>query len=144
MYEKFFSLAHRPFAAAPNLECIVAHQGYVDAREKLLRCLTDGCGTAIVTAPAGLYDFAMEMDSTTTGCVGISVAGSPSVPIFMTTSLPAVTLPITAYSGGSCASGAVTTKNWLPDVPGASDADFAIATVPNGYFVDGAGGSTVW
>jgi type II secretory pathway predicted ATPase ExeA len=54
VYEKFFSLAHRPFAAAPNLECIVAHQGYVDAREKLMRCLTDGCGTAILTAPAGL------------------------------------------------------------------------------------------
>lgn len=54
MYEKFFSLAHRPFAAAPNLECIVAHQGYVDAREKLIRCLSDGCGTAVLTAPAGL------------------------------------------------------------------------------------------
>jgi len=54
VYEKFFSLSHRPFAAAPNLECIVAHEGYVDAREKLLRCLTDGCGTAIVTASPGL------------------------------------------------------------------------------------------
>jgi type II secretory pathway predicted ATPase ExeA len=54
VYEKFFSLAHRPFAAAPNLECIVTHQGYVDAREKLMRCLSDGCGTAILTAPAGL------------------------------------------------------------------------------------------
>ena len=53
-------------------------------------------------------------------------------------------MPITAYSGGSCASGAVTTKNWLPDVPGASAALFAIATVPNGYCVDGAGVSTVW
>ena len=41
MYEKFFALAHRPFAAAPNLECIVAHEGYVQARERLLRCLTD-------------------------------------------------------------------------------------------------------
>ncbi|QDT56448.1 hypothetical protein Pan44_45020 [Caulifigura coniformis] len=54
MYEKFFSLSHRPFAAAPNLECIVAHEGYVDAREKLLRCLMDGCGTAVVTASPGL------------------------------------------------------------------------------------------
>jgi type II secretory pathway predicted ATPase ExeA len=54
VYEKFFSLAHRPFAAAPNLECIVAHQGYVDAREKLIRCLSDGCGTAVLTASAGL------------------------------------------------------------------------------------------
>ncbi len=54
MYEKFFSLAHRPFSAAPNLECIVAHEGYVSARERLLRCLTDGCGMAVLTAPAGL------------------------------------------------------------------------------------------
>lgn len=54
MYEKFFALAHRPFAAAPNLECIVAHEGYIAARERLLRCLTDGCGTAVLTAPAGL------------------------------------------------------------------------------------------
>ncbi|HVJ85879.1 MAG TPA: AAA family ATPase [Caulifigura sp.] len=54
MYEKFFSLAHRPFAAAPNLECIVAHEGYVQARERLLRCLTDGCGLAVLTAPPGL------------------------------------------------------------------------------------------
>jgi len=54
VYEKFFALAHRPFAAAPNLECIVAHEGYVQARERLLRCLTDGCGTGVLTAPAGL------------------------------------------------------------------------------------------
>lgn len=54
MYEKFFALAHRPFAAAPNLECIVTHQGYIDARERLLRCLADGSGMAVLTAPAGL------------------------------------------------------------------------------------------
>ncbi len=54
MYEKFFALSHRPFAAAPNLECIVAHEGYVAAREKLQRCLVDGSGAAVLTAPAGL------------------------------------------------------------------------------------------
>ena len=41
-----------------------------------------------------------------------------------------MTLPSSAYSGGSCASSPVTTKNWLPDVPGASVAVLAIATTP--------------
>ena len=54
----------------------------------------------------------------TTGWVGCSVAGSPSVPISSTTSNPSVTSPTTAYSGGRPTSAPVTTKNWLPAVPG--------------------------
>ena len=69
-------------------------------------------------------------ESITTGCVGCSVAGSPSCPIRSTTSRPLVTFPTRAYSGGSPASAPVTTKNWLPAVPAGSLAVFAIATAP--------------
>ena len=44
-----------------------------------------------------------------------------------------VTLPTTAYSGGSEASSPVTTKNWLPAVPAGSAPAFAIATTPCTY-----------
>ena len=43
----------------------------------------------------------------------------------------------------SAAASSVTTKNWLPDVPGASSGDFAIATVPFVYFASDGGLSTV-
>ena len=72
-------------------------------------------------------------DSTTIGWSGCSVAGSPSVPISSTTSSPSVTSPTIAYSGGRPTSSPVTTKNWLPDVPGGSAAVFAIATTPFVY-----------
>lgn len=54
MYESFFRLSRRPFAAAPGVENIVDHPCYVEARTALLRCVEDASGTAIVTADAGL------------------------------------------------------------------------------------------
>ena len=53
-----------------------------------------------------------------------------------------LTSPTIAYSAGSPTSSPVTTKNWLPDVPGASTAVFAIAMTPLTYF-EPAGGATV-
>src|SRR5207302_11437336 len=67
---------------------------------------------------------------TTIGWVGCSI-GSPSFPMRSTTSSPLETFPTIAYSGGNPASAAVTTKNWLPEVPAGSAAVFAIATVPS-------------
>lgn len=54
MYEQFFGFSKRPFPAAPMLEGIIEHSGYVFARETLLRCLQDGTGVALLTASAGL------------------------------------------------------------------------------------------
>ena len=66
----------------------------------------------------------------TTGSVGASSGPTATTPILSTTSWPLVTLPSSAYSGGSPASSPVTTKNWLPEVPAGSVAVLAIATTP--------------
>src|SRR3954454_17701390 len=68
----------------------------------------------------------------TTGTIGCSLSAVGIFEIRSTTSWPLVTFPTSAYCGGRPASAAVTTKNWLPDVPDGSVAVFAIATV---YFV---------
>ena len=68
--------------------------------------------------------------SSTIGCNGCSVAASPSSSIRSTVSNPSVTSPTTAYSAGRPTSSPVTTKNWLPLVPGGSVCVFAIATTP--------------
>src|SRR3954462_15174445 len=82
-------------------------------------------------------------DRMTIGSTGISVDGSVSAAATLsTTSWPPVTLPSSAYSGGSCASSAVTTKNWLPDVPAASSCVLAMATTPFVYWSDLGGAST--
>jgi type II secretory pathway predicted ATPase ExeA len=54
VYEQFFGLSRRPFAPTPTPDCIVAHESYLHARNSLERCLTDGSGTALLTASAGL------------------------------------------------------------------------------------------
>src|SRR2546429_5032516 len=63
--------------------------------------------------------------------VPLGSAGLPSRPIRCTTSRPFVTLPSSAYCGGSCASCPVTTKNWLPAAPAGSGCGLAIATGPS-------------
>ena len=67
----------------------------------------------------------------------------PSASIASTVFIPSVTLPTIAYSGGRPMSAPVTTKNWLPAVPGGSVAVFAIATTPCVYFASEGGTSTV-
>ena len=57
---------------------------------------------------------------TTTGCDG-GPSPTPSASMRSTVSMPSVTSPTTAYSGGRPASAPVTTKNWLPAVPGRLD-----------------------
>ena len=63
-------------------------------------------------------DHSSFMCKTTMRRVGRSVARLPSRPILSTTFNPFVALPRIAYSGVSCASGAVTTKNWLAEAAG--------------------------
>ena len=67
--------------------------------------------------------------SITTGCEG-GPSPVPSASIASTVSIPSLTLPTIAYSGGRPTSSPVTTKNWLPAVPGGSAPVFAIATTP--------------
>ncbi len=68
---------------------------------------------------------------------------TPSASIALTVAIPSVTRPTMAYSGGSPMSLPVTTKNWLPAVPGASFCVFAIATTPSVYAASLGGTSTV-
>ena len=53
-----------------------------------------------------------------------------------------MTVPRIAYWAGRPASSPVTMKNWLPEVPSASVAVFAIATTPCVYWALRGGCST--
>lgn len=54
MYESFFGLRKRPFAAAPDAEILVETPAVADAIERLDRCIQQGRGIAVLTAAAGM------------------------------------------------------------------------------------------
>ncbi len=79
--------------------------------------------------------------------MGFSVA-VPSLPIRATTAAPLLTLPTSAYSGGSPALAPVTTKNWLPELPGRlrralrhRDRPFGVGEVGGRLLNDGVAGT---
>ena len=53
MYESFFSLASRPFAAAPSARCYFPAAAIESARQTLLRCIQRAEGIGLVIGPAG-------------------------------------------------------------------------------------------
>lgn len=54
MYEKFFGLKRRPFAATPDANCWFHSERYQAAIDELLVCAEQGQGVGIVIAPAGI------------------------------------------------------------------------------------------
>ena len=54
MYESFFGFDHRPFAATPDQRMFVPLDSVVESLESLDRCICNGHGVAILTAPAGM------------------------------------------------------------------------------------------
>jgi len=54
MYESFFGLVRRPFAATPDPNCWVAVETIEKALDELIRNLEFGQGIGVLTAPAGL------------------------------------------------------------------------------------------
>lgn len=53
MYEGFFGLRRRPFLPVPNPEGFVPIQPAQSALDRLVRCVTEGQGIAVLTGPAG-------------------------------------------------------------------------------------------
>lgn len=53
MYEGFFQLRKRPFAAAPNADCFIPSTSSEHARQTLIRCIERGEGPALLVGPAG-------------------------------------------------------------------------------------------
>ena len=53
MYEAFFGLKRRPFAATPDPQCFLASGTIQAALDEIVVCVEQGQGIAIVTAPAG-------------------------------------------------------------------------------------------
>ncbi len=53
MYESFFGLKRRPFAATPDSQCFLASGSMQAALDEIVVCLEQGQGIAIVSAPAG-------------------------------------------------------------------------------------------
>ncbi|HEX6987026.1 MAG TPA: AAA family ATPase, partial [Planctomycetaceae bacterium] len=54
MYESFYGLRRRPFAAAPDAEVTVETPAVADAVERLDRCVRHGRGVGVLTAAAGM------------------------------------------------------------------------------------------
>jgi len=54
MYEQFFGLSRRPFAAAPDADCYFPATMIETARQTLFRCIDRGEGTALLIGPAGI------------------------------------------------------------------------------------------
>ncbi len=54
MYESFFGLRKRPYAAAPGAEILVETPGVADAVTRLDRCVREGRGIGVLTAAAGM------------------------------------------------------------------------------------------
>lgn len=53
MYESFFGLKRRPFAATPDPQCFLASGSMQAALDEIVVCIEQGQGIAIVSAPAG-------------------------------------------------------------------------------------------
>jgi type II secretory pathway predicted ATPase ExeA len=53
MYESFFGLARRPFAAAADADCYYPATAIENARQTLFRCIDRGEGAALLIGPAG-------------------------------------------------------------------------------------------
>jgi type II secretory pathway predicted ATPase ExeA len=53
MYEGFFHLRKRPFAAAPHADCFIPSASSEHARQTLLRCVDRGEGPALLVGPSG-------------------------------------------------------------------------------------------
>ncbi len=53
MYEAFFGLKRRPFAATPDPQCFLASGSIQAALDEIVVCVEQGQGIAVVTAPAG-------------------------------------------------------------------------------------------
>lgn len=53
MYESYFRLLHRPFAAAPQAEAYVPTGSLEQARQTLVRCIDRAEGPGLVVGPAG-------------------------------------------------------------------------------------------
>lgn len=54
MYESFFGLARRPFAATPDPDCFVPVETARESLAKLVQCAETGQGIGILTAAAGM------------------------------------------------------------------------------------------
>lgn len=54
MYESFFGLHRRPFAASPDTVCFVSVEPAAAALEELAHCVESGQGVGVLTAAAGL------------------------------------------------------------------------------------------
>ncbi len=54
MYESFFSLQRRPFAAIPDVNCFHHSSSIQTVLDELVICLERGAGIAVLTAPPGL------------------------------------------------------------------------------------------
>jgi type II secretory pathway predicted ATPase ExeA len=54
MYQSFFGLRKRPFAALPDADCFVPLEGVCQAFDGLLQAASEGRGIGVLTAPAGL------------------------------------------------------------------------------------------
>ncbi len=53
MYEAFFGLQRRPFAATPDPQCFLASGSIQAALDEIVVCVEQGQGIAVVSAPAG-------------------------------------------------------------------------------------------
>jgi type II secretory pathway predicted ATPase ExeA len=54
MFESFFALRKRPFAALPDADCFVPLEGICQAFDGLFQAASEGRGIGVLTAPAGL------------------------------------------------------------------------------------------
>ena len=54
MYEAFFGLKRRPFAATPDPQCFLASGSIRGALDEIVVCVEQGQGIAVVSAPAGI------------------------------------------------------------------------------------------
>ena len=54
MYEAFFGLKRRPFAATPDPQCFLASGTIQAALDEIVVCVEQGQGIAVVSAPAGI------------------------------------------------------------------------------------------
>src|SRR5690606_39181373 len=54
MYESFFGLRRRPFAASPDADVLVETAAVADAVERLDLCVRQGRGIGVLTAAAGM------------------------------------------------------------------------------------------
>src|SRR5690242_14561792 len=53
MYESYFGLSQRPFAAAPNPELCIGTPSFDASRQTLIRCVERAEGAGLIVGPAG-------------------------------------------------------------------------------------------